>query len=157
MQQNNTDTHPSWLALSEEEFLASLHAHAKVKQRSRDTLHHVHFPELNQRLHLNLDIPPRPSSSNDDEDPFASHADLSNPRKIEIVYLGHSFLERFKTTGRATRLGNLGAEGTAWNAGCGGDKIENIVWRMSQGMYEHLKSVSDWTLSSIRPSTWKII
>lgn len=48
-------------------------------------------------------------------------------------------LERLKTTGKNTRLGQLDV---SWNAGCGGDTNSNVVYRLSneQGFYKILKS-----------------
>lgn len=52
------------------------------------------------------------------------------------MLLGNSMLERFKSTGAAARLRNLES---AWNAGCGGDKNENVLYRLEQGLYGMLK------------------
>lgn len=125
---------PLFLEFSDENFLANLQTFSKFKQRSHQTYQNVHLPELNARLNLNLEIPTLPAISEDD--PFAPHPDLSNTSKIEVVYLGNSMLERLKTTGRATNLGRLQ---TAWNAGCGGDKNENVLYRLLQGTYTILK------------------
>lgn len=46
-------------------------------------------------------------------------------------------LERLKTTGKSTRIAQLAQ---SWNAGCGGDKNENIMYRLSQGLYSTLAS-----------------
>ncbi|KAF2654256.1 hypothetical protein K491DRAFT_550720, partial [Lophiostoma macrostomum CBS 122681] len=62
--------------------------------------------------------------------------DLTNTSKISVVYLGNSMLERLKTTGRTTQLANLT---TSWNAGCGGDKNENVLYRLDLGLYSILK------------------
>lgn len=46
-------------------------------------------------------------------------------------------LERLKTTGKDTKLGKLDV---AWNAGCGGDKNENVIYRLEQGLYSILRT-----------------
>jgi len=124
--------------MSDADFLTLLKKSSKFKQRSHDTHHTIHLPELNTRLTLNLDLPEPPEPSPDD-DPFDPRANLTNKQNIEVVYLGNSMLERFKITGAATKLGRLGSEGVAWNAGCGGDKNENVLYRLHEGLYQHLK------------------
>lgn len=78
------------------------------------------------------------SSVEQGADPFTSTANLSNKTAINVIYLGNSMLERLKTTGKTTKLAGLDV---AWNAGCGGDKNENVVYRLSepQGLYSILK------------------
>lgn len=125
----------SWLALSDEQFLSKLQAFSKFKERSHNTYDKVHLPELNARLDMALDLPSASGLAQDD-DLFVRRPDLGNTSKIEVVYLGNSMLERFQTTGRQTQLGKLD---TAWNAGCGGDKNENVIYRLCQGMYDILK------------------
>jgi hypothetical protein len=46
-------------------------------------------------------------------------------------------LERLKRTGSSTRLGTLSC---AWNAGVGGDKNENVLYRLTQGLYDILST-----------------
>lgn len=113
---------------ADSEFLTKLHSHAKYKQRSHQTHHDIHLHELNARLNLDLTLPPIPNPPADD--PFYTLPNLTNTSDIEVVLLGNSMLERFKTTGAATRLGNLES---VWNAGCGGDKNENVLYRLEQG------------------------
>jgi hypothetical protein len=132
---------PQWLTMPDPDFLALLYASAKSKQHSHETHHNIHLPELNARLRLNLTLPPVPPA--DDADPFAYRADLSNTRKIKVLYLGNSMMERFKTTGSITHLGRLGKDGVAWNAGCGGDKSENVLYRLHEGLYQHLKAAQE--------------
>lgn len=48
---------------------------------------------------------------------------------LDVVLIGDSMLERLKTTGIATQIyTNLPR---SLNAGCGGDKIENVLYRLS--------------------------
>lgn len=59
-------------------------------------------------------------------------------------------LERLKNTGSHTALAQLPS---SWNAGCGGDKTENVLYRFQLGMYDILKqhagnSIKLWILAS---------
>ncbi|KAF2789613.1 hypothetical protein K505DRAFT_328122 [Melanomma pulvis-pyrius CBS 109.77] len=129
----------SFIHLSDSEFLQKLSQYSKPKDRSHNTHHSIHLPELSLRLNLKLPLPlPTSSLSEADSDPFTPTPDLENKSKIEVVYLGNSMLERLKNTGAATRLGNLG-RGAAWNAGVGGDTNKNIVFRLVEGLYRILK------------------
>lgn len=145
---------PSWLQISDEEFLTRLKTSAKHKERSHQTHRNIHLPELNARLNLSLDLPdPSPPPH---DGPYALHPDLTNTSKIEVVYFGNSMLERFKTSGRDTELGKLGREGKAWNAGCGGDKNENVLYRLSQdqGLYPLLKKAGEENPSKCAIKLW---
>jgi len=76
-----------------------LRAAMTFKDRSHSTYHDTHLPEL-----------------------------LAQP-SLDVVLIGDSMLERFKTTGTATQTyTNLPR---SLNAGCGGDKIENVLYRLS--------------------------
>jgi len=121
------------------DFLTRLIQHSKFKERSEKTYHTIHLPELNERLNLNLSLPPLPTSA-PENDPFAAQPDLQNKNKIEVIYLGNSMLERLKTTGKCTRLAQFS---TSWNAGCGGDKNANVAHRLSQGMYSVLRKAQE--------------
>ena len=142
MAHENETSGPSWLTMPDSEFLTLLQASSKFKQRSHDTHYTIHLPELSSRLQLNLTLPEPPGPSADD-DPFTPRANITNKKIIEVVYLGNSMLERFKTTGAATKLGRLASEGVAWNAGCGGDKHENVLYRLHEGLYQHLKTAQE--------------
>jgi hypothetical protein len=63
-------------------------------------------------------------------------------------------LERFKTTGIAAKLGALGASGAAFNAGVGGDRNENIIYRLTQGRYSTLKTAQSDTSTSCDIKVW---
>ncbi|KAH6622128.1 hypothetical protein C7974DRAFT_216562 [Boeremia exigua] len=114
------------------------HSLAKFKQRSHDTHHAVHIPELTLRLALDphpappLPTPPLPTDADADAD--APLPNLLNTQPIHAVYLGNSMLERLKTTGLGTRLGALSESGVAFNAGVGGDKNESVLYRLAQGL-----------------------
>ncbi|GJJ68232.1 hypothetical protein EMPS_00578 [Entomortierella parvispora] len=87
------------LALPQDAFDLLLRSTMAFKDRSHSTCHEVHLPEL-----------------------------LAQP-SLDTVLIGDSMLERFKTTGTATRIyTNLPR---SLNAGCGGDKIENVLYRLS--------------------------
>ncbi|KAF2023016.1 hypothetical protein EK21DRAFT_119162 [Setomelanomma holmii] len=141
---STTSTETPSPPLSEEEFLAKLDLHAKFKQRFHDTHYNTHIHELNARLNLGLDLAPPQTTEHDASprtpDPFASIPDLANKKTIEVVYLGNSMLERLKTTGKCTRLAGLVG---SWKAGCGGDRNENVAWRLREGLYEVLRSAQE--------------
>ncbi|OAL51354.1 hypothetical protein IQ07DRAFT_586885 [Pyrenochaeta sp. DS3sAY3a] len=127
--------------MSEDSFLKELKQSSKFKQRSHDTHHNIHVPELALRLNLpNHETPSLPEPNPALDDPFSRSANLSNTSPIHIVYLGNSMLERLKTTGKDTNLGTLSNKANAFNAGCGGDKNENVLYRLEQGLYTLLKS-----------------
>lgn len=133
------------MTTTETDFLSALKSHSKYKQRSHDTHHNIHVPELTYRLGLGTSATAQSSpdtKKNDDDDAFAPKPNLTNKQDIEIVLIGSSMLERFKTTGKDTRLGLLCENGKAWNAGVGGDGSENINWRVCEGLYDILSSQS---------------
>lgn len=90
---------------------------ARFKQRSHDTHNRTHRPQLNEH-----------SSS--------TSAELLP--QIDIVLLGDSMFERFKTTGRQTQIGQLRYP-RLFNAGVGGDRIENVLYRVDLGLLDLLK------------------
>ena len=47
--------------------------------------------------------------------------------QFEVVLIGDSMLERLKTTGTSTRIAQMKS---MFNAGVGGDKIENVLYRL---------------------------
>ena len=82
--------------------------HGKWKQRSHDTTISVHLPELEKR-------------SNE---------------PIDVVLIGDSMLERFKTSGSSARIAQMKS---TFNAGVGADKVENVLYRLGTlGMMEKL-------------------
>jgi lysophospholipase L1-like esterase len=56
---------------------------------------------------------------------------------IDTVLIGDSMLERLKNTGRNTRLAQLPS---SFNAGVGGDKIENVLYRLDLGLISQLET-----------------
>lgn len=100
--------------LSNTQLCRLINERARFKQRSHDTNTLTHQPQLEHLLSTNAS----PS--------------------IEIVLLGSSTIERFKTTGKNTQLGQLHFP-QAFNAGVGGDKIENILYRVDLGLLRLLK------------------
>ncbi|CAF1487083.1 unnamed protein product [Adineta ricciae] len=85
---------------------------ACFKQRSHDTHMRSHQPQL------------------------TAAGELSE--QVDIVLLGDSMFERFKNTGRFTQLGLLPYP-RLFNAGVGGDKIENVLYRIKLGLLTMLK------------------
>ncbi|KAF2012521.1 hypothetical protein BU24DRAFT_253371 [Aaosphaeria arxii CBS 175.79] len=143
--------------LLDPDFLARLQQHSRLKPRSHTTHQTIHLPELNSRLSLNLDIPsPSPSNPPPPEDPFTPRPDLTTKTPITAIYLGNSMLERLKTTGSATKTASQ-VPGS-WNAGCGGDRNENVIYRCAGvselGLFDVLRrhggseSVKLWVLVS---------
>jgi hypothetical protein len=118
--------------------LEKLRACAKFKDRAHKTHHQIHVPELNTRLQLDFPLP----ASNKDASapaPDTPSLNLSNTSPINIISLGNSMLERFKTTGADTNMGRLGNTGVAWNAGGGGDKNESVAYRLTEDLYDMLR------------------
>ncbi|CAF4327966.1 unnamed protein product, partial [Adineta steineri] len=95
---------------------------ARFKQRSHDTHTQTHQPQL--------ESPTLTTSS-----VLLSSQYLP---QIDIVLLGSSMLERFKTTGQYTQIGQMQYP-QLFNAGVGGDKIENVLYRISLGLLRLLK------------------
>jgi lysophospholipase L1-like esterase len=88
---------------------------ACFKQRSYDTHTSTHQPQLE-----------------------SSAENISSAPQIDIVLLGDSMFERFKTTGNYTQIGQLHYP-QVFNAGVGGDKIENVLYRVDLGLLRLLK------------------
>ncbi|KAI4651858.1 hypothetical protein J4E93_002054 [Alternaria ventricosa] len=133
------DAKTNFLHLSDAEFLVKLRSFAKFKERSHQTHHQVHVPELTTRLQLDTSLP-TPSEDASPPAPDAPVPNLANTSPISVVYLGNSMLERFKTSGITTDMGKLGDTGVAWNAGVGGDSNQNVAYRLTEGLYDMLKT-----------------
>lgn len=135
----STDAKVNFLHQSDAEFLGKLQSFAKFKERSHQTHHTVHVPELTARLQLGT---PLPAPGKDACPPAIDTPtpNLSRTSPITIVYLGNSMLERFKTTGIATNIGKLGDTGVAFNAGVGGDSNQNVAYRLTEGLFDMLKT-----------------
>ncbi|CAF0757738.1 unnamed protein product [Adineta steineri] len=95
---------------------------ARFKQRSHDTHTQTHQPQL--------ESPTLTTSS-----VLLSSQYLP---QIDIILLGSSMLERFKTTGKDSRIGQMQYP-QLFNAGVGGDKIENVLYRINLGLLRLLK------------------
>lgn len=63
--------------------------------------------------------------------PYLSAA---SPDQYTSFLIGTSMLERFKSTGHDLTLGN---HPHIFNAGCGGDTIPNVLYRLSRGLLSH--------------------
>jgi hypothetical protein len=108
---NRVDFLRSIRALSELDFVNLLHKTGKYKKRSENTHDTVHKPLLSQQ-------PAAP---------------------IQCLLLGCSMLERFITTGKHTKFGQL-AFPNLLNAGVGGDRIQNVVYRLgTKDLFSGLK------------------
>jgi len=138
---------PENQGLSKTEFRKLLQAEMKFKTRSHDTYHEIHVPELKSRqAQLPEGSEPNKdsidSSSTENTEP-TTPTDV--PAAIDIVLIGDSMLERLKTTGVHTKIANLPS---SFNAGVGGDKIENVLYRLDLGMMDLLeeRNVKIWVV-----------
>ena len=116
-----------WLqrqSLSDTQLEALITEQARFKQRSHDTHTQTHKPQLEGSPAIHS-----PSTA-------AACEPIS---RIDVVLLGDSMLERFKTTGKYTQIGQLQYP-HAFNGGVGGDKIENILYRISLGLFSMLEA-----------------
>ncbi|KAF9940964.1 hypothetical protein BGZ67_006202 [Mortierella alpina] len=108
---------PENQGMSQEEFKHLIQEAMVFKERSHDTYHNIHEPELLTKLISMSDFSsPRSASNGQTQD------------TIDTVLIGDSMLERLKTTGACTGIAQLDG---SFNAGCGGDKIENVLYRLS--------------------------
>ncbi|EMT71605.1 hypothetical protein FOC4_g10010116 [Fusarium odoratissimum] len=83
------------------------------KQRSHETHHNTHVPEIE-----------------------------ANPGEYTVAVLGDSLFGRFKTTERfkvTGRILSINEDSRILNLGVGGDKILNVQYRMDQGLVRLLK------------------
>jgi hypothetical protein len=98
-------------AWPEADFVQLLRNSGKYKERSDKTHDNTHAPLLAQ----------------------------SPTTRIRCLLLGCSMLERFKTTGKHTKFGQVEFPDLL-NAGVGGDRIQNIIYRLGiGGLYPRLK------------------
>jgi len=119
---------PENQGLSKIEFRKLLQAEMKFKQRSHNTYEKTHAPEL-------LKYQQTEEQKEPDFSPVENTQNL--PPGIDAVLIGDSMLERLKTTGSHTRIAHLPS---SFNAGVGGDKIENVLYRLDLGMMDLLES-----------------
>ncbi|KAF7875018.1 hypothetical protein EAF04_002190 [Stromatinia cepivora] len=105
---SKTEALSSLLEMSDMELNKQIKYNAKWKKRSEDTTLNVHFPELDN-----------PCS-----------------KTCNLLLIGSSMLERFKTTGHDL---NLGLKPHIFNAGVGGDTIPNVLYRMTLGLLQKAK------------------
>lgn len=108
--------------LSNTQLSRFINERGRFKQRSHDTHTLTHRPQLESL--------PSTSPSATQPSPL--------PPQIDIVLLGDSMFERFKTTGKHTQIGQLRYP-QVFNAGVGGDKIENVLYRVDLGLLRLLK------------------
>lgn len=76
----------------------------------------------------------------------SQHLPLIAPSNFEFILIGDSMIERFETTGSSTRIANLP---TSLKVGVGGDKIENVLYRLDIGLLEALQdhNTKFWVLA----------
>ncbi|KAF9960818.1 hypothetical protein BGZ72_005824 [Mortierella alpina] len=117
---SNTDSRnelPENQGISLEDLRQRIQEAMAFKERSHDTYHNIHEPGLLTKLATTSELTMTQSTT-----------DGHTQDAIDTVFIGDSMLERLKTTGACTGLAQL--EGS-FNAGCGGDKIENVLYRLS--------------------------
>jgi hypothetical protein len=138
---------PENQGLSKSEFRKLLQAEMKFKTRSHDTYHKTHVPELKSRQEQLLEDNESNKDSTDSSSVEKNEPPLLTnvPAAIDIVLIGDSMLERLKTTGAQTQIANLHS---SFNAGVGGDKIENVLYRLDLGMMDLLeeRNVKIWVV-----------
>lgn len=66
---------------------------------------------------------------------YKRHLQEYADREIDVLLLGDSMFERFRTTGKCDWSQNP----KIWNAGVGGDRTEHVLWRLEQGLLQHTK------------------
>ncbi|KAK6507704.1 hypothetical protein TWF481_006127 [Arthrobotrys musiformis] len=101
--ENSTQTEDSPLPQFLQEYIKSS---MKYKERSHQTLEQIHRPALEA-------IPQDPTQP-----------------AFDVIFIGDSMIERLKTTGQKTNLHNFPR---SFNLGVGGDKIENVLYRLHTG------------------------
>ncbi|KAF9958722.1 hypothetical protein BGZ70_009111 [Mortierella alpina] len=108
---------PENQGMSQEEFKQLIQEAMAFKARSHETFNNIHMPELRTKATSTPDLSsPKPALNNQAQE------------TTDTVLIGDSMLERLKTTGACTELAQLDG---LFNAGCGGDKIENVLYRLS--------------------------
>lgn len=117
--------------------------HAVYKRRSHGTHFKTHVPEIKTRLSSLKQHP------------------ASEKATVRVILLGSSMLERFRTTGKSSRLSlqvqllstsnlrqrrqsiartsSLSNRLDTLNLGVGGDRIENVLYRISLGLLDLLQ------------------
>lgn len=129
------NTLPENQGLSQEAFHQLITGAKKFKDRSHSTFLDVHLPELTHLSEIPRDVnTPVSLTSND----TAFLPNITPTRPLSTVLIGDSMVERLKTTGSSTGLAQLPG---SFNAGCGGDKIENVLFRLDL-MYPLLQKCS---------------
>lgn len=118
------------------ELRALIRQSMKYKERSHNTFLEVHKPGLEA-------IPLVPNTLKTNLRPSTSTASSETPPTIkaastfDVIFIGDSMLERLKTTGINTNLHNLQQ---SFNLGVGGDRIQNVLYRLDLGYIELLGS-----------------
>ncbi|KAF7919996.1 uncharacterized protein EAE98_009230 [Botrytis deweyae] len=97
------------LQMSDIELDNQIKDNSKWKKRSEETTLDVHFPDL----------------------------DNASLEATNLILIGSSMLERFKTTGHDL---NLGSKPGIFNAGVGGDTIPNVLYRINLGLLRKAKT-----------------
>ncbi|CAF2422622.1 unnamed protein product [Rotaria sp. Silwood2] len=111
-------------SLSDNQLEGLINERARFKQRSHDTHTQTHQPQLESSSLINSSL---------------TTTACEFPQQIDVVLLGDSMLERFKTTGKNTQIGQLQYP-RVFNGGVGGDKIENVLYRIRLGLLRMLKA-----------------
>lgn len=96
-----------------------------------------HLSKLEFQKLLQVEMKYKARSHNTYQSTHAPELNAEPKVDIHTVLIGDSMLERLKNTGRNTKLAQLPS---SLNAGVGGDKIENVLYRLDLGLTSQLES-----------------
>jgi len=96
-----------------------------------------HLSKLEFQKFLQAELKYKARSHNTFQSTHAPELNAEPKIDISTVLIGDSMLERLKNTGRNTKLAQLPS---SFNAGVGGDKIENVLYRLDLGLMSQLET-----------------
>jgi len=104
---------------------------------SSDLHENQHLSKLEFQKRLQEELKYKARSHDTYHSTHAPELNAEPKADIDTVLIGDSMLERLKNTGRNTRLAQLPS---SFNAGVGGDKIENVLYRLDLGLISQLET-----------------